>query len=373
MAFDLHKLARAAEFSLSLGSVGLVRCTSLTSDLLSQARHRLKASEAEGKEKELARWLLGETAKRPNFENFKDSDPIEGDSLTAGQLASVTDPELECFSEHVLKKNLYLTKSHGSEELRRVEGQSACDFLAHAIVHRGNEEKAQIERIIQSATKPLFAESTLDSIKRSLTASTQFEDLIKRFSGASALDSLKQSIVTSNSIESLAKKHADQASFTIGSLAAAEIQPQILRFDPPRIPRNPILETNQILENLTGQIEGMRPLVAQGAELIRSMNDTALRMQADYITNAERSDRQTNNALRVAVLSLVVSAVGLIASSWFSYQSYADGKANAVESKKQGDAFEKLTKELMASQHEDRVTLTKALADLKQTVPLGKR
>lgn len=113
--------------------------------------------------------------------------------------------------------------------------------------------------------------------------------------------------------------------------------------------------------------------MAQGAELIRSMNDTALRMQGDYVANAAESNDRTKKAMKVAVLSLIVSAVGLLASSLFSYLSYADGKANAVESKNQGDAFEKLTKDLMTAQHEDRVTLTKALVDMKPTVPVGKK
>ena len=92
MAFDLTTLARAAEFSMSLGSLGLVRCKSLTSSLMSEARQRLKAPDAEGKE--LARWLLGELAKRPTVQAFKETDPIEGDSLTTEQVASVTESDL---------------------------------------------------------------------------------------------------------------------------------------------------------------------------------------------------------------------------------------------------------------------------------------
>lgn len=371
MAFNLHKLARAAEFSMSLGSLGLVRCKSFTSDLMSEARQRLKAPGTEGKE--LARWLLGELAKRPTVEDFKESDPIEGDSLTTEQLASVTDPELESFSEQVLKKNLYLTGAHGGYVLRRIESQSACDFLAHAIVHRGNEEKALIDRIIQSATKPLFAESTLDSIKRSLTASNQFETLIKQYSGGSALDSIRERNAATSQIDVLGKKFAEEASLAERVLSQAPPEPQVVSVPSMHFPKNPILETNQILENLSEQIEGMRPLVAKGAELIRCMNDTALRMQGDYIANAARTDRQTRNATRVAVMSLIVSAIGLIASSWFSYQTYADGKVAAKESKNQGRAFEDLSKDLMTAQHEDRLLLTKALADLKQPLPVGRK
>ena len=371
MALNLNTLARAAEFSMSLGSQGLVRCKSLTSSLMSEARQRLKAPDAEGKE--LTRWLLGELAKRPTVQAFKETDPIEGDSLTTVQVVAVTDSELESFAEHVLKKKRYLTNAHGSEEFLRVEGQSACDFLAQAIVHRGKEEKAQMDRIIQSATKPLFAESTLDSIRKSITASNQLEYLIKKYSDKSELNAMKESIAAFKSINFVGKKDAEEASLAQIGRSQAVPEPQVLNLPQMHFPKNPILETNQILERLTGQIEDMRPLVAQGADLIRCMNDTALRMQGDYVANAAQSNHQTKIAMWVAVSSLIVSAVALIASSLFSYLSYADGKANAVESKKQGDAFEKITKDLMTAQHEDRVNLTKALVDMKPTVPAGKK
>lgn len=332
---------------------------------MSEARQRLNALDAEGRE--LARWLLGELAKRPTVQDFKESDPIEGDSLTMEQVASVTDPELESFSERVLEKNLYLTRVHGSDVLRRVEGESACDFLARAIVHRGNEEKAQIDRIIQSATKPIFAESTLESIKRSLTASNQFEALIKQYSGGSALDSIRESIAAANQIDVLGKKYAEEAKLTEKALFQPRHEPQILNVPPMHFSKNPIHETNQILENLTGQIEGMRPLVAQGAELIRSMNDTALRMQADYIGNAERTDRQTKNAIRVAVSSLIVSAFGLVASSWFSYQSYSDAKASDIKAETQTKVFKEGIDTLVKEQRLEQAALLKSLEANRST------
>lgn len=371
MAFDLEKLARAAEFSFPLRSVGIVRCKSLSDGLMSQALHRLKAPEAEGRE--LARWLLGEMAKRPSTENFEESDPIEGDSLTSEQLTAVTDQELESFSERLLQINRYLVRAHEGEELKRGEGQSACDFLALAIVHRCAEEKSQIDRIIQSATKPLFVESTLDSIKKSIAASNQLEDLIKQYSGSSALDSIKESIAVANKIEDLGKQYAGNALWAERVLSQVPPEPQVLDMPLTHFPKNPILETNQILEELATQIEGMRPLVAQGAELIRSMNDTALRMQADYITNAARSDRHTKVAMRVAVWSLIVSAIGLVASSYFSYQSYADAKASAEKGNSQIQAFEKGIKDLTKAQREDSDALFQALADAKRATPSSKK
>lgn len=373
MTFDLHKLARAAEFSLTLGSAGVVRCKSLSSDLMSQTWQRLKTSEAADKETDVLRWLLGKMARRPTVVNFNESDLIDGESLTSEQLTAVTDQELESFCEKVLQKNRFLVKSHGGKELKQAEGESSCNFLARAVLHRCTENKAQIDRIVQPATRQLFSESTLDSIIKSLTASNQFETLIQKYSAGSALDSLREGSAAFTQFDRLGKQYTDKNS--IAERVLSQEYPEHQISNPPQLhsPNNPILETNQILENLSVQIEGMRPLVAQGAELIRCMNDTALRMQSDFIFNTEESSRQTKKAMRVAVLSLFVSAVGLVASSWFSYQTYADGIVAAKESKDQSKAFENLQRDLMTAQHEDRLLLTKALADLKQPTPSGKK
>ena len=139
-----------------------------------------------------------------------------------------------------------------------------------------------MNRIIQSATKPLFAESTLDSIKRSLTASNQFEYLIKKYSDKLELNAMKESIAASNSIIFFGKKDAEEVLAPIGR-SQAQPEPQVLNMPRMHFPKNPILVTNQILENLTGEIEDLRPLVAQGAELIRCMNDSALQARVKLL------------------------------------------------------------------------------------------
>lgn len=370
MAFDIRKFARSAEFRFELTSVGIVRCKSLPSSLMSQCMQRIKAPDFESKG--LARWLLGELAKRPKTENFQESDEIEGDDLTPEQLMSVSDEELESFSERVVQKNRYLIKAREGEELQRVEGQSACEFLAHAIEHRGKDEKAQIERIIQSARGPLFVDSTLDSIRKSIDASAKYEDLIKQYSVATTLESIQKSLTASNALETLGEHLAGQASLAERVLSQEPAEHQILNLPLIHPPSNPIHETNQILENLNNQIEGMRPIVAQGAELIRTMNETALRMQADYIANAARSDRQTKNAMRVAVLSLIVSAIGLAASSWFSFQSYADSKAADQKSETQLKVFKDGIDALVREQGADRAAVLKSLSDANSRIPSAK-
>ena len=371
MSFDLEKLSRMAEFSLKLSSIGLVRCESLTSGLMSQAWKRIKTPDFDSKG--LARWMLGEMAKRPSNENFQATDPIEGSSLTTDELMIVTDLELEHFSENLLQKNQYLVGTHKGEAIKRGEGQSACDFLAQAVEHRCAEEKAQLDRIIQSATRPLFVESTLDSFKKSLAASNKFEDLIKKYSGESQLEKLKKSLAGPYQLDELRKQISAGASAAELLGNPSFLEPPILSMPPMQFPKNPILETNQILENLTGQIDDIRPLVAQGAEVIRSMNETAIRMQADYVANAARADRHTNRALWFAGVSLVVSAIGIVVSSYFSYQSFMDSKASGEKTDAQMKVFEDGVRNLVSEQQADRAAFMKSVTDASRAAVSSKK
>jgi hypothetical protein len=103
------------------------------------------------------------------------------------------------------------------------------------------------------------------------------------------------------------------------------------------------------------------------------MNDTALRMQADYVANAERTDRQTKNAVRVAVISLVISASGLIASFLFSYQSYLDSIAAGEKSDAQIKVFKDGIDTLVSEQRADRAALLKSLYEVNRSTPTAKK
>ena len=117
----------------------------------------------------------------------------------------------------------------------------------------------------------------------------------------------------------------------------------------------------------------MRPLVAQGAEMIRGMNDTALRMQADYIANAVRADRQTNKAMWVAGLSLIVSAIGLVVSSYFSYQSYADAKLSGEKENAQIKVFKESISTLVTEQRAERAAFLKQIGEANRSVLKAKK
>ena len=118
----------------------------------------------------------------------------------------------------------------------------------------------------------LFADTTLDSMRRNLSISDQLNDTIAKYSRSLS--------------------HADLGLAASQSHVLNRLSPE-LRIPEFRVPENPIHETNKKLGSVVEQIEDLRPMAAQAAQLIRSMNDAAIRMQADYIANATSTGRLT--------------------------------------------------------------------------------
>lgn len=331
MALNIGKLSRMGQFSLDLNSLGRIRFASMKAEHFSESIRRINGPGFHAKE--LVRWLLGELARRSKNEDYKDDDPIDGEVLKQEELAVVSDESLEKFAEKILQINRFLVKTHEGKDLERASNQSACDFLVDAIRHHQAEEQRQRQRLWESVTKPVFLESTLDSIRRNLDTSSRLEESIKKFS-----------------------EFDSALGLTRASRFEVDRPPAI-----PAISKNPIHETNEILEVLATQIQSMRPLVAQGAELIRSMNDTALRMQSDYIVNAEKTDRQTKMAIRIAAAGLIISAFGFVVSSVFSYLSYSDAKDADKKFEALSALFLEATEKMVKEHKEETSALLKAV------------
>ena len=143
MAINLRDLARMCEFSLELKSIGAVRCLCLNTDHLTQANKKLRASG--GQSIYIVRWLFGEMARRPVEGQADEADLTDALSLTAVELDSVTNEELEEFADKLILKNKYLLKTHKSSDIERSVDESACDFLVRAFRHHAAEQKAQWE------------------------------------------------------------------------------------------------------------------------------------------------------------------------------------------------------------------------------------
>ncbi|RFC32247.1 MAG: hypothetical protein DID92_2727745232 [Candidatus Nitrotoga sp. SPKER] len=300
MALNIRDLARMCEFSLELQSLGTVRCLCLKTNHISQANKKLNSSGI--LTLDFVRWLFGELARRPIEGRTYEADLTNAPSLMTEELDSVTNEELGEFAEKLIQKNRYLLKTHKGNDLEMSTDESACDLLVRAFRHYASEQKAQWEGLTRPLSKSLFAGTTLEAMQRNLGLSNQLQDTINKYArGYSEVERIlaeeKNKWEGMNQLisQSLAGSAALDA---MEYISAAEANAQERRLDglnyrtsEIQIPKNPIHETNEKLGNVVKQIEDLRPMAAQAAELIRSMNDTALRMQADYIENAKSTGR----------------------------------------------------------------------------------
>lgn len=339
MPLNIEQLARAGQFSVTLPPVGLVHCASLTNSVFSEAKNRVNDNALDPNE--FARWLLGELGHLAVSTEFKEADPIESPVLTAAQLVSIDKKELESFALALVKKNSFLIAAHGGGNIQQASDEAATSFLVRAIIHHATKEKAKFESLVASIKKPFFQESTLDSIRRTMSASSSFQELAKKYA-SSALDISKPIVGSEN--------------FDISRARMLEPLP------------NPTLETNRLLREAAAHLQELRPLVAEGAQLIQSMNDTALRMQADYIENSTQSQKETKRATRIAAIGLIVSAIGIFISLYSSYQSDLSAKASEKANEEQIKVFQTSIENLVTVQREEIKVLQTALNRNKKSI-----
>lgn len=370
MAFNLSKFARMGEFTMETNALGRVLCVSLTANHLSQANKKLATAGVQCLD--VVRWLFGEMARRPVDGASDEHDPENDPRFTSEELASVTDTELEDFAVKLVQQNRgLLLKTHKGSDIHRLGDESACDFLARAFRHYAAEEKANMKRLTANVADSIFPKSALETLKQyaglsdQLKYVTEMEKLTKSASGNLFADTTLESVERNLGLSGDFQDTIDR--YALGLAAdKGELTQPILRtpeFQLPVFPENPIHETNEKLENVVRQIEDLRPMATKAAELIRSMNDVALRMQADYIKNAEASGRQTRNAIWIAAISLAVSAVGLVISSFFSYQSYVDGKQSGATNAAQIAAFQAEIRAFAVAEREGQAAIVNAIVD----------
>lgn len=372
MPLDISKLERMHDFSFITEVFGEVRCGSVSAGALIDLEKTLNETETTGRV--FSRKLLGMVGKRATPVGDLKSGEAQWELLSEGEVSSVTDSELEVFSKGFVAHNEWLLQSYansremhanesgeatGSDTTKIVnfpkeDGESNVDYLLRVFRFYIEEQGRRLNAILSpsasllaasqfaerwaDAIKPLsswnkgiFKDSTLDSLRLNLGLSDQLRDTIQMFN-KSALDS--DSFVAKPGLE-------------------------ITRAPVFKLPENPIVETNRRLNRVLEHIEGIRPVVSQSAELIGNMNDTALRMQADFMRNARSGQRYASVAIVIAVLSLVTS-------SFFSWLSYIDGKESAKKNDEQMRVFQEEIRSLVAAQEKERVVLVNALNGTKQ-------
>lgn len=299
MPFDISQLGYEHEFDLDTNALGKLRCRSVNDDNLSKLG-QLPTKDINGLE--FARQVLALVSKRYINGAILDETEVQQEKLSQAELSQIRDEEVETFAREFVAHNEWLfDDAEGSEQQTDNTGQKKEDTESHSdylvrifrphMAVQGQRMTMIGQRLAKLGTK-LYQNATLDSMRRALDLS----------------DSLRSAVSTFNQAPPLPTFGAD-------------------KFYEYKQPISPINETNRHLDTVVEHLRDIRPLVSKSVELINTLADTTLKMQADFISNARSTQKYALTAIVIATFSFLVSAV-------FSGWSYYDAIQREQETTK---------------------------------------
>jgi len=332
MALDLSKFERRHDFDLVTQALGTVRCGTLNAGMLSTVGKLFTNQEADAVV--LSRKILGMVG---NMEANPIGDAESDETaLSNEEIQQITDEEIETFARDFVARNDWLLHTYDDESRQVSTNEKGEEVVSYspkiADFPRGNDERSsqylirvlrryfkdqgsRLKRMLEPVSGLLASSSLMEQYKKLVEPLS-----IRMASGVfnnSALEALRRNLSMSDQLQDTIKAFK-QNTFD-REIARSTFEPELTQLRPLNIPDNPLIETNKRLGSMLEQIGEMRSLAAQSAELISNMNDTALAMQAGFMSNARSTQIYTQIAIGIAVLSLVVSSL-------FSWLSYSDGK-----------------------------------------------
>ena len=84
------------------------------------------------------------------------------------------------------------------------------------------------------------------------------------------------------------------------------------RFEPIRLPPNPIHKTNEHLNELVASIDQMRELAVSTAEMQRGLNDVATEILDKFVTGARTAEKASNKNLLIAQIGIGIAVVSVL-------------------------------------------------------------
>lgn len=332
MALNINRLIHHNDFNLSTKSLGTIRCGPLSPvKKFAEFEKRIADNNIDGVA--LACGLLQSCARKLTGDTDID-DVCGGPELAGAEVEALSKEELDDFCDKFIAKRLQFAVPADSDAIIPEISGVGCERIVQALCNFADAERTASQKL----------KMRIDEVTRGASAFSVFTD--------NTLKSIRQNYLFSDKLsESIAAFRLPDISIKpppqIDPVAAIRL---------PHIPPNPIYKTNEALETLLGNIEQMRPVLADCATLIQSMNSTALQMQADAIKGSEIAERHSKWAMRVAIGSIVISIVVGVASIRYAQLSPTAEQADELVGK-----LEKQIGALAAAGQEDRAALIKAL------------
>lgn len=376
MALDLGKFERRHEFDLETQALGTIKCGTLKVGMLSTVAKIFTDQDSDALA--LSRKILGMVGEREALPTG-DAESQEA-ALTDEDIQQITDDEVEKFAQGFVAHNDWLLHSYDddSRQMRTNEkGERVVSYspkIADFPIRKDERSSQYLIRILRryfdeqnERLKKMLG--SMPSLQPALQASNKlletYEKLNKSLGGHfasslfkdSTLESLRKNLTLSDRLQSTVKEY----DLTRLARESRELAPEPISL--PKFPENPIVETNRQLGQVIENLDGMRGLAVQSAELFRNMNDTALQMQADYIRNSERTGRQARLAIWIAAVSLLVTA---IMPSVASYLDEIDTEAAERKNDARTEILKKELQDLGVAQKASAAALVDALRKSNQ-------
>ncbi|MCB1964776.1 MAG: hypothetical protein KDI64_01660 [Candidatus Accumulibacter sp.] len=366
----MSKFERRHDFDLETHSLGKIRCGTLKVSTFSATAKSLADPNSEALPQ--CRNILQMLSKKiDSSAGDRKSSEI---ALSDDDVRQITDDEVEIFSKEFVSHNDWLLLSSDDakgqnggdqENESSISRQAEVDDLAKGSAERNSEYLIRIlhryfqdqgERL-KKILEPLAKEDTIARHLTKLKESLPFRLAGSAFD-ASTLESLRRNLGMSDQLKDTLRAFEKNT-------IAREVLPDSSRLEaqaPPSIhpAKNLLIEKNRRLGSILDQIGEMRTLAAQSAGLIANMNQTALQMQANFISNARSTQKSAQVAIGIAVLSLGATLV-------FSLLSYSDGKDQSEKNNSQISLYQAEVAKLIAAQEKDRAVLVGALKASHQT------
>jgi len=331
--FTRKKAAEAMEarrFEFTTAELGLIKVGYPNSSNTTDLRERigdLKSAPAI----KVASALLSVVGKRVM------SGPSEELPITPGESQKVGENELEIFAEEFLKRNqnwllIDLDNTHvsfrtgedgqqtqvheiRSAELPRGAGESAVEHLKKVISFYLTEEGRKFERLtgLNSRSLKNLSAGMPQDVRRLIDDNRNIAGRL----GASVGRDYLPDRSTLREV-SLMRDPAHMRSEHQARLTA---------------------RTNERLDTLIENLDGLQPIVTNSAELLQNMNALGLNLVAQFGASSAESSSQNRRMLKVALWTLIVSVALAAMGLFLSYRSYRVALDSNAQSKAFTDAI----------------------------------
>lgn len=308
-------IAHFLDFEFKTITLGNLRICALESELNKAIRKEVREDEVDSKE--LTSRIFLNVAHKLTGDSSLDG-ICGGAAVEDSEVPRLTDDELDNFAEK------YGARFFGQQDGRGpTDGEpGGTGFLVHQIKKSMRLDTEHHAKVLEQAQK-IYSSTTLDAISRN-------EEVSIRLSGA---------------LRDYATPVPQQS------------------YDAFRVLPNPVRETTEALVKLLEKVERMQPVFAMCAELIQSMNSTALQMQSDSTAAATRADTVSAKSMRVATIGIYIALVTLGISCFFSIWTIVDARKSSHDADLQTSALRKDIRDSTAAANQARRDLESAAAE----------